>query len=219
MNDINFPPASSSPRSTIPRKTTPQLRNTLTIGHELTHAFDDEGRQSTPRKPPRLVDPADAAASKPASTASDQYAGYVIVDDIHINSKLTSERRRRPRRHLLAYIAWKKQTEASSSDKDGFTRTSATSSAWRNGLRNQRPKTSRQRAHHHTPGYAASTASSPTCRVPKTFSCKATAPWSIRLLAESGRPPTTPSYHHIVISTEHSAVENLLLHRHESSTD
>ena len=49
---------------------------------------------------------------KTASTAfANQYASYVIVDDIHINSKLTSgEDVADLGGTLLAYIAWKKQT-------------------------------------------------------------------------------------------------------------
>ena len=46
----------------------------------------------------------------------EQYAGYIIVDDIHINSKLTSgEDVADLGGTLLAYIAWKKETAGQSS--------------------------------------------------------------------------------------------------------
>ncbi len=79
-------------------------------------------RQGQPR---RLVDPrrTPKGFEDRINCVRDQYAGYVIVDDIHINSKLTSgEDVADLGGTLLAYIAWKEQTAASSSATvDGFT--------------------------------------------------------------------------------------------------
>src|SRR6202030_649094 len=61
------------------------------IGHELTHAFDDEGRQFDAKG--NLHDwwtAADAKAfDQRASCLVNQYGGYSAVDDIKLNGKLT----------------------------------------------------------------------------------------------------------------------------------
>jgi len=62
-----------------------------TIGHELTHGFDDEGRQfdaqGNLRNWWRKADGKEF--EKRARCISDQYSKYVIIDDIKINGKLT----------------------------------------------------------------------------------------------------------------------------------
>src|SRR3546814_10314829 len=85
-----------------------------TIGHELTHAFDDEGRQFDANG--NLKDwwtPADAKAfEKRASCVVDQYAQYTVIDDIKINSKLTEGEDIADLGGLvLAWIAWQAETE------------------------------------------------------------------------------------------------------------
>lgn len=56
----------------------------------------------------------------------DQYAGYVIVDDIHINSKLMSgEDVADLGGTLLAYITWKKRTETDASLRMSSSRSTA----------------------------------------------------------------------------------------------
>jgi putative endopeptidase len=63
----------------------------MVVGHELTHGFDDEGRQFDAQG--NLRDwwtPAVAAEfDKRASCVERQYDEYVVVDDIHIKGKLT----------------------------------------------------------------------------------------------------------------------------------
>lgn len=127
MNDINFPAGVlQPPLYDIKEDDAPNYGNTgATIGHELTHAFDDEGRQFDDKG--NLRDwwtPADAEGfEQRIDCIRDQYAGYVVVDDIHINSKLTSgEDVADLGGTLLAYIAWKKQVAAESlKPVDGFT--------------------------------------------------------------------------------------------------
>ncbi len=61
LNDINFPAGVLQPPLYDPKlDDAPNYGNTGgTIGHELTHAFDDEGRQfDCEGQPRRLVDPA-----------------------------------------------------------------------------------------------------------------------------------------------------------------
>jgi putative endopeptidase len=61
------------------------------IGHELTHGFDDQGRQFD--KDGNLSDwwtPEDAKAfEQRAQCLVDEYASFVAVDDVHLNGKLT----------------------------------------------------------------------------------------------------------------------------------
>jgi endothelin-converting enzyme/putative endopeptidase len=93
MNDINFPAGVLQPPLFDPKMDdAPNYGNTGgTIGHELTHAFDDEGRQFDAHG--NLKDwwtKKDAKAfEERAQCIVDQYAKYTVVDDIKINSKLT----------------------------------------------------------------------------------------------------------------------------------
>jgi len=63
----------------------------LVIGHELTHGFDDEGRQFDPQGNLRDWWTADDSKEfeKRASCISNEYSGFVSVDDLHLNGKLT----------------------------------------------------------------------------------------------------------------------------------
>ena len=62
-----------------------------TIGHEMSHGFDDEGRQYDARG--NLVDwwtPADAKNyTDRAKVVEDQYGAYTVLDSLHVNGKLT----------------------------------------------------------------------------------------------------------------------------------
>jgi endothelin-converting enzyme/putative endopeptidase len=93
MNDINFPAGVLQPPLFDPKMDdAPNYGNTGgTIGHELTHAFDDEGRQFDAQG--NLKDwwtKKDAKQfEERAQCIVDQYAQYPVVDDIKINSKLT----------------------------------------------------------------------------------------------------------------------------------
>lgn len=63
----------------------------LVIGHELTHGFDDEGRQFDPKG--NLRDwwtPKDAQEfEKRANCVADEYSSFTSVDDLKLNGKLT----------------------------------------------------------------------------------------------------------------------------------
>jgi len=186
MNDINFPAGVLQPPLYDPKEDdAPNYGNTgSTIGHELTHAFDDEGRQFDAKG--NLRDwwtPADAKGFEDRiNCVRDQYAGYVIVDDIHINSKLTSgEDVADIGGTLLGYIAWKKQTEGMKlTDVDGFTpdqRYFVGMAQW--ACENQRPENERVNAltDPHSPGFArvnGVVADMPEFQ--KAFSCKAGQP-------------------------------------------
>jgi endothelin-converting enzyme/putative endopeptidase len=116
MNDINFPAGVLQPPAFDPNSdAAPNYGDTGgTIGHELTHGFDDEGRQFdaqgnlrdwwTPDDEKEFV--------KRASCISDQYSTYTIIDDIKINGKLTlGEDVADLGGLILAYMAWKEDTK------------------------------------------------------------------------------------------------------------
>ena len=116
LNDINFPAGVlQPPLYDAKMDDAPNYGNTgSTIGHELTHAFDDEGRQFDAKGNLRdwwTKEDADKFKER-AQCVSDQYAKYVIVDNIHINSKLTlGEDVADLGGLILAYLAWKDATK------------------------------------------------------------------------------------------------------------
>jgi endothelin-converting enzyme/putative endopeptidase len=114
-NDINFPAGVLQPPLFDPKMdAAPNYGNTgATMGHELTHGFDDEGRQFDAEG--NLRDwwtPADAKAFEDrVACVRNQYAKYVIIDDTHINSSLTlGEDVADLGGTFLAYLAWKRAT-------------------------------------------------------------------------------------------------------------
>jgi len=127
MNDINFPAGVLQPPLFDPKMDdAPNYGNTgATIGHELTHGFDDEGRQFDAKG--NLHDwwtATDAAEfQKRADCVSDEYSQFKIVDDIKINGKLTmGEDIADLGGTLLAYIAWKAANQGKVLQPiDGFT--------------------------------------------------------------------------------------------------
>jgi putative endopeptidase len=115
MNDINFPAAVLQPPLYDPRlDDAPNYGDTGgTIGHELTHGFDDQGRQFDAAG--NLKDwwtKADAQRFEVRTKCIiDQYAKYVVVDDIHLNSRLTlGEDVADLGGLILARMAWLAQT-------------------------------------------------------------------------------------------------------------
>ena len=127
MNSINFPAGILQPPLFDPRMDdAPNYGNTgATIGHELTHAFDDEGRQFDAQG--NLRDwwtKQDATAFKQrAQCIVDQYSQYTVVDDVRINGRLTlGEDVADLGGTILAYAAWKAATAGQRLEaRDGFT--------------------------------------------------------------------------------------------------
>jgi len=127
LNDINFPAGVLQP-PLFDRDSddAPNYGDTgATIGHELTHGFDDQGRQFDAQG--NLRDwwtPADAKEFvKRSSCISDQYSQYTIVDHIKINGKLTlGEDVADLGGLILAYMAWQDQTKGQTPQPiDGLT--------------------------------------------------------------------------------------------------
>jgi putative endopeptidase len=186
MNDVNFPAGVLQPPLYDPRlDDAPNYGNTgSTIGHELTHGFDDEGRQFDAEG--NLKDwwtPQDAKSfDTRVQCVRDQFAQYVIVDDIRINSKLTSgEDVADLGGTLLAYMAWKKDVASKElHPADGFTpdqRFFIGFAQW--ACENQRPDNLRVSAitNPHSPGrYRINGIVANLPDFARAFSCKAGAP-------------------------------------------
>ncbi len=116
MNDINFPAGVLQPPAFDPTSdAAPNYGDTGgTIGHELTHGFDDEGRQFDAKGNLRdwWTDQDAKEFQQRADCISNQYSNYTIIDDIKINGKLTlGEDVADLGGLLLAYNAWKEDTK------------------------------------------------------------------------------------------------------------
>ncbi len=126
MNDINFPAGVlQPPLYDAKMDAAPNYGNTgSTIGHELTHGFDDQGRKYDANG--NLKDwwtkEDNEQFVKRADCVVDQYGQYVVVDDIHINSRLTEgEDVADLGGTILAYVAWKDATkEMTLAERDGL---------------------------------------------------------------------------------------------------
>jgi endothelin-converting enzyme/putative endopeptidase len=186
MNDINFPAGVlQPPLFDFKMDDAPNYGNTgATIGHELTHGFDDEGRQFDAKGNLRDWWTKEDAEKfeKRAACVSDQYSTYTIVDDIKINGKLTmGEDVADLGGTLLAYIAWKNATAGQDLKPiDGFTpdqRFFIGMAQWACG--DQRPENLRANAitNPHSPEkYRINGVVSNMPEFQKAFSCKAGQP-------------------------------------------
>jgi endothelin-converting enzyme/putative endopeptidase len=127
MNDINFPAGVLQPPAFDPAMDdAPNYGDTGgTIGHELTHGFDDEGRKFDAQGNLRDWWAGDdgKAFEERAACISDQYSQYVVVDDIRINGKLTlGEDVADLGGLILAHRAWLEETKGKKlAPKDGLT--------------------------------------------------------------------------------------------------
>jgi putative endopeptidase len=154
------------------------------IGHELTHGFDDQGRQFDARG--NLKDwwtPADAKAfEERAQCFVDHYSSLTAVDDVKLNGKLTLGENVADngglRISLMAYLA--RAATAPAGTIDGFTPEQRLFLGWGQvWCQNVRPERARMLAQTdpHSPGRErvnGVVANMPEFQ--KAFSCKAGAP-------------------------------------------
>ena len=117
LNDMNFPAGVLQPPLFDPKMdAAPNYGNTGgTIGHELTHGFDDEGRQFDAQGNLRdwWTEKDGKEFESRAACIVDQYSRYIVVDDIHLNSKLTlGEDVADLGGLILAWLAWKEAVRA-----------------------------------------------------------------------------------------------------------
>jgi endothelin-converting enzyme/putative endopeptidase len=182
MNDINFPAAVLQPPLYDPKMDdAPNYGNTGgTIGHELTHGFDDRGRQFDAKgnlKEWWTKDDAKAFTDR-AQCIVDQYRQYTVVDDIKINSELTQGEDIADLGGLiLAWMAWKAQTVGQAlGNRDGLTpeqRFFVGNAQW--ACENNRPENQRLHAmtDPHSPAkYRVNGLVVNLSEFEKTFSCK-----------------------------------------------
>ncbi len=116
MNDINFPAGVLQPPLYDPKMDdAPNYGDTGgTIGHELTHGFDDEGSQYDAQGNLKNWWTKEDREKFDARTkcVADQYSQYVMVDDVHINGELTlGENVADLGGEILALMAWKDATK------------------------------------------------------------------------------------------------------------
>ncbi|HEV3513132.1 MAG TPA: M13 family metallopeptidase [Candidatus Sulfotelmatobacter sp.] len=116
MNDINFPAGVLQPPVYDPKMdAAPNYGDTGgTIGHELTHGFDDEGSQFDAKGNLKDWWTKEDREKFDARTkcVEDQYSGYIATDDVHVNGKLTlGENVADLGGEILAYMAWKDATK------------------------------------------------------------------------------------------------------------
>ena len=115
MNDINFPAGVlQPPLYDAKMDDAPNYGNTGgTIGHELTHGFDDEGSQFDAKGNLKNWWTKEDREKFDARTkcVDDQYSSYIAVDDVHLNGKLTlGENVADLGGEILAFIAWQSKT-------------------------------------------------------------------------------------------------------------
>ncbi len=186
MNDINFPAGVLQPPLYDPKMDdAPNYGNTGgTIGHELTHGFDDEGRQFDARGNLKdwWTDQDAKQFSQRADCVAAQYGDYTVIGDIKINSRLTlGEDVADLGGTLLAYIAWKNATKDQKLEpRDGLTpeqRFFVGFAQWDCG--DERPESKRVSAvtDPHSPGeYRINGVVSNMPEFAAAFSCKAGQP-------------------------------------------
>ena len=186
MNDINFPAGVLQPPLYDPKMDdAPNYGDTGgTIGHELTHGFDDEGSQFDAHgnlknwwsKEDR------EKFDQRTKCVSDQYSKYVVVDDVHINGRLTmGEDVADLGGEILAYIAWQSATKGKNLQPvDGLTpeqRFFIGYAQW--DCSNERPEDMRMRAQVDPHSPAQYRINGVVVNMPefaKAFSCKAGQP-------------------------------------------
>ena len=130
MNDINFPAGILQRPFYDPKS--PDAVNYghigAVVGHELTHGFDDEGRQFDGKG--NLADWWTAQDAKQFEEKADcevkEYGNFVAVDDVHVNGKLTLGENTADNGGLrLAYMAFLADAKRKGIDltqkQDGYT--------------------------------------------------------------------------------------------------
>jgi putative endopeptidase len=129
-NDVNFPAGYLQPPFFSAKEDDAANYGDMgsTIGHELTHGFDDEGRQFDAKG--NLADWWTPEDSKKFDQRADcmvkQFDAYIPVDNVHINGKLTLGENLADLGGLwIAYLAWMEEAQKAhvdlSAKQDGYT--------------------------------------------------------------------------------------------------
>ena len=154
------------------------------IGHELTHGFDDEGRQFDAQgnlKEWWTPDDANAFEARAACIVN-EYSSYTAVDDVKVNGKLTLGENTADngglRIALMAYVAT--LTPQNRRTLDGFTPEQrffvSYGQSWCQNARPERERMQAQTNPHAPPRYRVNGVLSNMPEFQKAFSCNADAP-------------------------------------------
>ena len=197
MNDINFPAGILQPAFYDPKIDDAVNYGHIggVIGHELTHGFDDQGKKFDAKG--NLSDwwTADDTKKFEAKTDClvDEYGKFVVVDDVHINGKLTlGENTADNGGLLLAYMAYldraKKEHVDLNAKINGYSSPQRFYIAWaQNWCSNDRPEALRSQTltNEHSadqfrangpivnqPGFAAAFACKPGSPMVPVKSCR-----------------------------------------------
>ncbi len=186
MNDINFPAGVlQPPLYDMKLDDAPNYGNTGgTVGHELTHGFDDEGSQFDAKGNLKnwWKEEDRKKFDERTKCVSDQYSQYVSVEDVHINGRLTmGEDVADLGGEILAYMAWGAATSGKNLQPvDGLTpeqRFFIGFAQW--DCANERPEDLRVRAQTDPHSPAQFRINGVVVNMPefaKAFSCKAGQP-------------------------------------------
>ena len=151
----------------------------MVMGHELTHGFDDEGRQfdGDGNLHEWWSAPVNDAFKQRAECVAKQYDGYTAVEDVKLNGHLTLGENIADIGGLKLALAALKQKNGGSADakteQDFFV---AFAQTW---CTNYRPEAARLQAQtnpHSTPQWRVNGPVSDNPEFAKAFSCKAGAP-------------------------------------------
>ena len=186
MNDINFPAGVLQPPLYDAKvDDAPNYGDTGgTIGHELTHGFDDEGSQFDARGNLKnwWKEEDRKKFDERTKCVSDQYSQYVVVDEVRINGELTKgEDVADLGGEILAYMAWDTAIAGKNLQPvDGLTpeqRFFIGFAQW--DCANERPEDMRVRAQtdpHSPPGFRINGVVVNMPEFAKAFSCHAGQP-------------------------------------------
>jgi endothelin-converting enzyme/putative endopeptidase len=189
MNNVNFPAGYFQPPFYSGKEDDAANYGDMgsTIGHELTHGFDDEGRQYdkdgnlkewwTKEDEQKFSDRADCMVK--------QYDAIEAVPGVHLNGKLTLGENLADLGGLwLAWLAWMDKAEAAHLDMnakaDGYTPDQrfwiAYAQQWCTQTRPEQLRSQAQGDPHAPDEYRANTILSDLPDFAKSFSCKSNAP-------------------------------------------
>jgi putative endopeptidase len=187
MNNINFPAGYLQPPFYSGKEDDAANYGDMgsTIGHELTHGFDDEGRQFD--KDGNLRNwwtPADVQGfNQRAECIVKQYDAIEAVPGVHLNGKLTEGENLADLGGLwLAWMAWLDKADAAhvnmSAKMDGYTPDQrfwiAYAQQWCEQTRPQQLRNQAESDPHAPEEYRANTVLSDLPEFAKSFSCKKT---------------------------------------------
>jgi endothelin-converting enzyme/putative endopeptidase len=188
MNNVNFPAGILQPPFFSGKEDDAANYGDMgaTIGHELTHGFDDQGRQFdkdgnlkdwwTKEDEQKFNDRADCTVK--------QYDAIEAVPGVHLNGKLTEGENLADLGGLrLAWLAWLEKVEAAHLDMnattEGYTPEQrfwiAYAQSWCTQTRPEQLRTQAQGDPHAPDEYRANTVLTDLPEFAKSFSCKKTA--------------------------------------------